>query len=57
MHLLRVSCFLDFAIHRIHIIVTVYINIGIVRDLERLGKEVIIDVGDASYAEKEASQD
>ena len=47
MHLLGVSCLGDFVIYRIHIIVTVYINIGGLRDLEGLGKEVIIDVGDA----------
>ena len=55
-HLLGVSCLGDFGIYRVHIVVTVYIDIGSVRDLERLGKEVIIDVGDACYTQYEDSQ-
>ena len=55
-HLLGVSCLGDFGIYRVHIVVTVYIDIGSVRDLERLGKEVIIDVGDTCYTQYEDSQ-
>jgi hypothetical protein len=56
MHLLGIPGFGNLVIHRIHIIVAVYIYIGGVRDLEWFSKEVIIDVGYTGYSEKEARQ-
>jgi hypothetical protein len=56
MHLLGIPGFGNLVIHRIHIVVAVYIYIGSIRDLERLSKEVIIDVGYTGYSEKEARQ-